>query len=214
MLAEGYRLVRSGVGGEVRDGAGSDDGSAGDAGADGGGDGGAKQKRHSSAENSCTGSEAMSASRGQAKSGDRHGETGSEREAWSLEEERSWESFFVGLLGVWPHFHVCGARRWWNVTCRGSSGECSICREALSSQVALSSLPLVRVRQPLHGDSGIGEGENERGSEEEVNGDHSPQHKWVAPVILECLHVFHASCVEEWFRRRERSGVKCVSVRR
>jgi hypothetical protein len=212
MLAEGYRLVRSGVGGEVRDGAGSDDGSAGDAGAEGGGDGGAKQKRHSSAENSCTGSKAMNARRGQAKAGDRHGETGNEREAWSLEEERSWESFFVGLLGVWPHFHVCGARRWWNVTCRGSSGECSICREALSSQVTLSSLPLVRVRQPLHGDSGIGAGENERGSEDEVNGE-GGQQKWVAPVILECLHLFHASCVEEWFRRRERSGVKCVSVR-
>ena len=48
--------------------------------------------------------------------------------------------------------------------------------------------------------------------EEEVNGE-GGQHKWVAPVILECLHVFHASCVEEWFRRRERSGVKCLSVR-
>ena len=211
MLAEGYRCVRSGVGGEVRDGAGSGDGSAGDVGADGGGDGGARQMRNSSKENSRTGSKTMNAHRGQAKAGDRHGDTGKEREAWSLEEERSWESFFVGLLGVWPHFHVCGARRWWNVTCRGSAGECSICREALSSQVALSSLPIVRVRQPLHGDEGIGALQKHI-PEEEVNGE-GGQHKWVAPVILECLHVFHASCVEEWFRRRERSGVKCLSVR-
>ena len=206
MLDDGYRLVHSAGGGQVGTGGAGADGST-----CGGRDGGAAQNASSEmARKSSQTSDARGAE-GVVEKG--HGGKEKKVEAWTLEEERSWEAFFVGLLNVWPHFHVCGARRWWTVTCRGASGECSICREALSSHVGLSALPLVRVRQPLHGDGGIGaEDDDDRGSAE-VNRE-GTQLKWVAPVILECLHVFHASCVEEWFRRRERSGVHACTPAR
>ena len=42
--------------------------------------------------------------------------------------------------------------------------------------------------------------------EESTDADREGARKWVAPVILTCLHVFHAACIEEWFRRRARAG--------
>ena len=52
---------------------------------------------------------------------------------WSVEQERAWEGFFVGLLGVWPHLNMCGHQHWWSVSCRGAAGECAICKDALVS---------------------------------------------------------------------------------
>ena len=52
---------------------------------------------------------------------------------WSVEQERAWEGFFVGLLGVWPHLNVCAHQHWWSVSCRGAAGECAICKDALVS---------------------------------------------------------------------------------
>jgi len=54
------------------------------------------------------------------------------REMEEVEQERRWEAFFVGCLGVWPHFRVCEHRHWWAVSCRGSSGDCAICKDDLS----------------------------------------------------------------------------------
>ena len=42
--------------------------------------------------------------------------------------------------------------------------------------------------------------------ESTADADREGARKWVAPVILTCLHVFHAACIEEWFRRRARAG--------